>query len=64
MRKVYGFSYKEITERLGISMSTAEKHMRNGMLQTSAYMRQHSDFDEQRDARKAKQVPTTKGEEA
>ncbi|MDB9724474.1 RNA polymerase sigma factor [bacterium] len=63
MRKVYGFSYKEITERLGISMSTAEKHMRNGMLQTSAYMREHSDFDEQRDARKAKQTPPKTGEE-
>lgn len=44
MRKVYGFSYQEITERLGISLSTAEKHMRNGMLQTSAFMREHSDF--------------------
>ena len=56
MRKVYGFSYKEITERLGISLSTAEKHMRNGMLQTSAYMREHSDFDEQRNARKAAEL--------
>lgn len=64
MRKVYGFSYKEITQQLGISMSTAEKHMRNGMLQTSAYMREHSDFDEQRDARKATQKPPSKGEEA
>ena len=44
MRKVYGFSYQELTERLGISLSTAEKHMRNGMLQTSAFMREHSDF--------------------
>jgi len=56
MRKVYGFSYKEITERLGISLSTAEKHMRNGMLQTSAYMREHSDFDKQRNARKASEL--------
>ena len=64
MRKVYGFSYKEITERLGISLSTAEKHMRNGMLQTSAYMREHSDFDEQRDARKVTQKLPRKGEEA
>ena len=56
MRKVYGFSYKEITERLGISLSTAEKHMRNGMLQTSAYMRENSDFDEQRNARKAAEL--------
>ena len=64
MRKVYGFSYKEITERLGISMSTAEKHMRNGMLQTSAYMREHSDFDEQRDTRRATEAAINKGEEA
>jgi RNA polymerase sigma factor (sigma-70 family) len=55
MRKVYGFSYQEISERLGISVSTAEKHMRSGMLQTSAYMREHSDFDDKRDARKTKQ---------
>jgi RNA polymerase sigma factor (sigma-70 family) len=58
MRKVYGFSYKEITERLGISLSTAEKHMRNGMLQTSAYMRENSDFDEQRNQRKATESNT------
>jgi RNA polymerase sigma-70 factor (ECF subfamily) len=67
MRKVYGYSYKEITERLGISLSTAEKHMRNGMLQTSAYMRENTDFDDKRNARKAKQTapaqPST-GEES
>ena len=39
LRKVYGFSHKEIAERLGISMSTVEKHMAKGLQRSSAFMR-------------------------
>ena len=39
MRKVYGFSHKEIAERLGISKSTVEKHMAKGLQRSSAFMR-------------------------
>lgn len=52
LRKVYGFSYKEIAAKLGITVSTAEKHMRVGVLKTSAYLREHSDFDQQRAQRR------------
>ncbi len=41
LRKVYGLSYKEIAERLGISVSTAEKHAALGLLRCSEYLRQH-----------------------
>jgi RNA polymerase sigma-70 factor (ECF subfamily) len=41
LRKVHGLSYKEIAERLGISVSTAEKHAALGLLRCSEYLRQH-----------------------
>lgn len=31
MRKVYGFSHKEISQKLGISVSTVEKHIVSGL---------------------------------
>jgi len=39
LRKVYGLSYKEIAEKLGISVSTAEKHAALGLLRCSEYLR-------------------------
>lgn len=33
LRKVYGFSHKEIASRLGIAVSTVEKHIASGVLQ-------------------------------
>jgi len=39
MRKVYGLSHKEISGRLGISTSTVEKHIANGLQRCSKYMR-------------------------
>lgn len=39
MRKVYGFSHKEISGRLGISTSTVEKHIANGLRRCSKFMR-------------------------
>ena len=38
MRKVYGLSHKEISERLGISTSTVEKHVANGLQRCSIFM--------------------------
>jgi len=38
MAKVYGFSYKEISARLGISASAVEKHVAKGLQICSAYM--------------------------
>jgi RNA polymerase sigma-70 factor (ECF subfamily) len=39
MRKVYGLSHKEISGRLGISTSTVEKHVANGLQRCSNFMR-------------------------
>lgn len=39
LRKVYGLSYKEIADRLGISVSTAEKHAALGLLRCSEHLR-------------------------
>ena len=39
MRKVYGFSHKEISECMGISVSTVEKHMAAGLKRCSQFMR-------------------------
>jgi RNA polymerase sigma-70 factor (ECF subfamily) len=40
MRKVYGLSQKDIAARLKISVSTVEKHVANGLLRCSAYLRE------------------------
>lgn len=42
MRKVYGFSHKEISKALGISTSTVEKHVATGLLRSREYMRKNS----------------------
>ncbi len=39
MRKVYGFSHKEIAEQMGISVSTVEKHIASGLLRCSTFLR-------------------------
>lgn len=39
MRKVYGFSHKEISVRMGISVSTVEKHVASGLLRCSTFLR-------------------------
>lgn len=43
MKKVYGLSHKDISNRLGISVSTVEKHVANGLLRCGAYMSKHLD---------------------
>lgn len=40
MRKVYGFSHKEIASQLGIAVSTVEKHIARGLQICSEYMTQ------------------------
>jgi len=39
MRKVYGFSHKEIGERLGISGSTVEKHVATGLYRCGVFLK-------------------------
>jgi RNA polymerase sigma-70 factor (ECF subfamily) len=38
LRKVYGLSQAEVAARLGISISTVEKHLAKGLLRCSEYM--------------------------
>jgi len=38
LRKVYGLSQQEVADRLGISVSTVEKHLAKGLLRCSARM--------------------------
>ena len=38
LRKVFGFSQKEIARRMNISVSTVEKHIANGVQRCNAYM--------------------------
>jgi RNA polymerase sigma-70 factor (ECF subfamily) len=41
LKKIYGLSQNEIANRLGISVSTLEKHVAHGMAITSEYMESH-----------------------
>ena len=45
MRKVYGMSQKEIAEKLGISISTVEKHHTTGLKRCSEMMRKLGDTE-------------------
>ena len=38
LRKVHGMAHKEIADRLGISLSTVEKHLRMGVLSCRDYL--------------------------
>lgn len=40
MRKVHGLPHREIAERLGISVSSVEKHLLKGVLSCRAYVRE------------------------
>jgi len=40
MRKVHGMSHKEIAKRLGISVSTVEKHLIKGVMDCDQYVRE------------------------
>lgn len=41
LRKVYGFSQKEIAELMSISVSTVEKHLAKGLSRSMEYMNNH-----------------------
>lgn len=42
--RVYGLSMREVSERLDISVSTAEKHLAKGLLRCAAYMESHEEI--------------------
>ncbi len=45
MKKVYGYSHKEIASRLGISISTTEKHVATGLKRCNTYIRNKLDIN-------------------
>lgn len=45
MRKVYGYSHKEISDLLGISTSTVEKHLATGFSRCLAFLRDRGGAD-------------------
>lgn len=48
MRKVYGYSHREIADQLGVSTSTVEKHIATGLYRCSHFMRAMEYADDER----------------
>jgi len=46
LRKVHGLKHHEIAERLSISISSVEKYLRKGLIETRAYLREREEFHE------------------
>lgn len=44
LKKVYGYSQKEIAQRLNISERTVQKHVATGILRCGFYMNKHTDY--------------------
>jgi RNA polymerase sigma-70 factor (ECF subfamily) len=43
LRKVHGLSHKEIAKRMGLTVSSVEKHLLKGILKCRAYVRERED---------------------
>jgi RNA polymerase sigma factor (sigma-70 family) len=57
LRKVHGFSHKEISEHLGIAVSTVEKHLMKAVELCDRYVRERSELRaSQTDARLSQEV--------
>lgn len=53
LRKVHGLPHKEIAERMLISVSSVEKYLRRGVLETQAFIREREGLEPRREATKA-----------
>lgn len=51
-RKVYGYSQREVAEKLGISISTVEKHLVKGMARCAKYLSEQDADDASIDVKK------------
>ncbi|MEM1140972.1 MAG: RNA polymerase sigma factor [Pseudomonadota bacterium] len=54
MKKVYGYSHKEIADNLGISVSTVEKHVAAGFKRTLDYLAKQDDVAQPTSAHSAR----------
>ncbi len=50
LRKVHGLPHKEIAERMSMSVSSVEKYLRRGVLETKAFVREREGLAPDRDA--------------
>lgn len=50
LRKVHGLPHKEIAERMSMSVSSVEKYLRRGVLETKAFVREREGLAPGRDA--------------
>jgi len=46
MKKVYGFSHQEISKKLGISISTTEKHVVAGLKRCNEFLTRKAESDQ------------------
>ncbi len=56
LKKVYGYSQREIAKQLEISESTVEKHIANGIKRCTYYMASHIDIGNAASAKNAKKA--------
>ncbi|MBK7171618.1 MAG: RNA polymerase sigma factor [Gammaproteobacteria bacterium] len=57
LKKVYGYSHKEIARELDISISTVEKHVAAGLKRCLEYMQQHAETNTDRASDKGRGSP-------
>ena len=50
LRKVHGLSHKEIAERMSMSVSSVEKYLRKGILESRAFVREREGLEPCQDA--------------
>ncbi|TAK56522.1 MAG: RNA polymerase sigma factor [Gammaproteobacteria bacterium] len=50
LRKVHGLSHQDIGERMGLSVSSVEKYLRQGILACQAHLRKHEEVPESAEA--------------
>ncbi|MEQ8802939.1 MAG: RNA polymerase sigma factor [Haliea sp.] len=64
MRKVYGYTHREIAEKLGVSTSTVEKHIATGLYRCSQFMAAMEREDENSSSRENATVVDVQGRKA
>jgi RNA polymerase sigma-70 factor (ECF subfamily) len=60
LRKVHGLPHKEIAERMSMSVSSVEKYLRRGLLETRAYVREREGLAPAVDAATGVKAPATR----
>ena len=64
LRKVHGLSYKDIAQRMGLGLSSVEKHLIKGMLASRAYIKEREGIQQEVAIARADQRPRSAGHAA